>query len=335
MARAGVSAGDLAREPATVASGLLSWARGEPAAAVRETLDASARDQHHRAYTLWVWLGATEDGAPAWALPSRTESAIEFRPRGPATALGRSLAAAIDAGARADALSLHDWDGLLVLAGRDLDPERALSVLTHRHPDDARVRVARLPESVRPSGPLVSLGPLGVERRADGLRGLAAATGVHPVRVALALAEHGQSVESPPAALVGLLREWGCNGTPATAPRTEPSLAIEDDPCPRRRHARRVLRRMLRMKKVGVGHHTEFDHIYRGAAPDERADALTIGEALVRAGLLGEKPSVGQRHVYLRREALPEIHALIERGETSSSGLAAEWTAPPPGRPRG
>ena len=94
---------------------------------------------------------------------------------------------------------------------------------------------------------------------------------------------------------------------------------------------RKVLQRLLRMGKVGAQYHTEFDHLYRGAAPDERRDALAIGQALLRAGLLGEKPSVGQRHVYLAREALPQIHALIERGDTSDPVLAAEWTAPAPG----
>jgi hypothetical protein len=84
------------------------------------------------------------------------------------------------------------------------------------------------------------------------------------------------------------------------------------------------------MGKVGAQYHTEFDHLYRGAAPEDRRDALAVGEALVRASLLGEKPSVGQRHVYLRRDALPAIHALIDRGETSDPGLAAEWTAPAP-----
>src|SRR5207253_11198268 len=106
--------------------------------------------------------------------------------------------------------------------------------------------------------------------------------------------------------------------------------AIEDDPCPRRRHARKVLQRLLRMGKVGSQYHTEFDHLYRGAAPEDRREALEVGEALLRAGLLGEKPSVGQRHVFLRREALPEIHALIDRGHTANPGLAARWTAPAP-----
>ena len=64
---------------------------------------------------------------------------------------------------------------------------------------------------------------------------------------------------------------------------------------------------------------------------DDRRGALEVGEALVRAGLLGEKPSVGQRHVYLRRDSLPDIHALIDRGETRDTVLAGEWTAPGPG----
>jgi len=39
---------------------------------------------------------------------------------------------------------------------------------------------------------------------------------------------------------------------------------------------------------------------------------------------------VGQRHVYLRRDALAQIHALIERGETDAPALTELWTAPPP-----
>ena len=132
-----------------------------------------------------------------------------------------------------------------------------------------------------------------------------------------------------PPEIIDQLRRWGLDGTPP--PPGAPSMAVEDDPCPRRRHARTVLRRLLRMAKVGDQHHTEFDHLYRGAAADDRREALEVGEALVRAGLLGEKPSVGQRHVYLRREALPDIHALIDRGETRDAVLAGEWTAPAPG----
>ena len=40
-----------------------------------------------------------------------------------------------------------------------------------------------------------------------------------------------------------------------------------------------------------------------------------MGEALLAAGLLAEKPSVGQRHVFLNPRRAGDIHALIERGE--------------------
>ena len=94
--------------------------------------------------------------------------------------------------------------------------------------------------------------------------------------------------------------------------------------------ARVVLQRMLRMGKVGPGYHTEFDHFARGAAAHDRRQALEVGEALIRAGMLLEKPSVGQRHISLNVRALPEIHALSERGETSDPQLAELWTAPAP-----
>ena len=81
--------------------------------------------------------------------------------------------------------------------------------------------------------------------------------------------------------------------------------------------------------------HSADDHLYRGAPPDFRHEATEVGEALIRAGLLGSKPSVGQRHVYLRREALPAIHGLIDRAETDSPVLDALWTRPPPRRPGG
>ena len=67
-----------------------------------------------------------------------------------------------------------------------------------------------------------------------------------------------------------------------------------------------------------------LDHLAHGVAPEDRADAYAIGEALLRAGLLGEKPSTGQRHVFLRREALPRIHSLIERAESEFDEREAE-----------
>jgi hypothetical protein len=97
----------------------------------------------------------------------------------------------------------------------------------------------------------------------------------------------------------------------AEEPGVDPAIA--DDPLPRRRAARRMLRRLDGMGKYG-GYHTEFRHLARGFAGHERAIALEVGEALLRAGLLAEKPSVGQRHVSLVAARTSEIRALVERG---------------------
>ena len=90
-------------------------------------------------------------------------------------------------------------------------------------------------------------------------------------------------------------------------------FAIADDPLPRRRAARRMLRRLDGMGKYG-GYHTEFRHLARGFAGHERALALEVGEALLRAGYLTEKPSVGQRHVSLVAARTSDIRTLVERG---------------------
>jgi hypothetical protein len=86
-----------------------------------------------------------------------------------------------------------------------------------------------------------------------------------------------------------------------------------DDPQPARRIARRILQRLNGMGKWG-GYHTDFRHLARGFAGNERALADEVGEALLDAGLLSEKPSVGQRHVYLNPRRAADIHALIEDG---------------------
>jgi hypothetical protein len=87
-----------------------------------------------------------------------------------------------------------------------------------------------------------------------------------------------------------------------------------DDPDPARRVARRILQRLNGMGKWG-GYHTEFAHLARGFAGNDRKLAEAVGEALLEAGLLAEKPSVGQRHVFLNPRRAADIHALIERGE--------------------
>ena len=71
------------------------------------------------------------------------------------------------------------------------------------------------------------------------------------------------------------------------------------------------------------GYHTEFAHLARGFAGNDRALAEAVGEALLAAGLLAEKPSVGQRHVFLNPRRAGDIHALIERGEAPGGSAAA------------
>jgi hypothetical protein len=97
----------------------------------------------------------------------------------------------------------------------------------------------------------------------------------------------------------------------------EPAGAVaraHDDPDPRRRVMRRILQRLDGMGKWG-GYHTAFDHLSRGFAGNERALAYEIGEELLAAGLLEQKPSVGQRHVYLNTRRAGDIRRLIDEGE--------------------
>ena len=322
---------DLSRDPLDAARSLAAWDRGDRDEAVREALGLSKKHLNDRAYAAWIWAGETPDGCPAWIIPVSAQQVRDMAPRRASEVLMRSLRAAVEAGALPDAIGVLDWHGLALLTLPGLDDEIAGLAVAEAFDPPAHGVLVPLPNDVRPDGPDVLLaGPPARMDPADPLSALAEATWSHPLRVALVLAAHGQAMDAPgyPPEIVSEIRRWGLDGSPP--PPDAPSLEVEDDPCPRRRHARTVLRRLLRMGKVGAQYHTEFDHLYRGAAPEDRHDALAIGEALVRAGLLGEKPSVGQRHVYLRRDSLPAIHALIDRGETTDPVLAAEWTAPPP-----
>jgi hypothetical protein len=86
------------------------------------------------------------------------------------------------------------------------------------------------------------------------------------------------------------------------------------DPVPSRRVARRILQRLDGMGKWG-GYHTEFHHLARGFAGNDRALAEAVGEALLDSGLLAEKPSVGQRHVFLNPRRAGDIRRLVDDGE--------------------
>jgi hypothetical protein len=330
MARREVTFADLGRDPEAVARELLTWQRGDPGDAIAQTLAASARETHGKGMTVWVWLGRLADGTALWVLPVSVAHAQAFSPQGPARVLVAVLAAAIDAGADPEDLVLRDWHRWVALEAPGADAELAQLAIAERLPD-ARVRTAPVPDPVTHAPEL----DLGRARATSGLAVLAQSVGAHPVEVAIALAAHGQSpdIAADDTDMARNIRNWGLSGDPLPdEPEDDRAIGIDNDPCPRRRHARRVLQRLLRMGKVGTNYHTAADHLYRGVSADQRHDAMEVGEALIRAGLLGEKPSVGQRHVYLRRDALPQIHALIERGETDAPALTELWTAPPPVR---
>jgi hypothetical protein len=136
----------------------------------------------------------------------------------------------------------------------------------------------------------------------------------HPLRVAEAVARLGGDPVDPVEddALEDLL--------PTVLGTSGESARPHEDPDPARRVARRILQRLSGMGKWG-GYHTEFAHLPRGFAGNDRALAMEVGEAMLKAGLLLEKPSVGQRHVYLNSRRAGDIHRLIDTGQ-APDGLA-------------
>ncbi len=140
----------------------------------------------------------------------------------------------------------------------------------------------------------------------------------HPLRIAEAVARLGgrpadpRSVEEHEEAVYSLLL-GGRDGADGG------HVSPHDDPDPARRVARRILQRLNGMGKWG-GYHTDFAHLARGFAGNERQLAQAVGEALLADGLLAEKPSVGQRHVFLNPRRAADIHRLIETG-TAPPGL--------------
>jgi hypothetical protein len=136
----------------------------------------------------------------------------------------------------------------------------------------------------------------------------------HPLRIAEAVARLGGRPADP--ASVGEHDE----AVLALLGARDAAARPHEDPDPARRIARRILQRLDGMGKWG-GYHTDFAHLARGFAGNDRQLASDVGEALLSAGLLAEKPSVGQRHVFLNPRRAGDIRRLIETGE-EPSGLS-------------
>jgi len=250
---------------------------------------------------------------------------------------GQRLLAAVPVGAElhADAESIGERAWLLVAAvvGALVDLTEPGSPAT---PDDLAVATAEgagglallgYPAPGLDPQTLEELGPLAFEDHAAGIDRLRARALVlpafvlgdvaalreplgaaHPLRIAEAVARLGGrpadpvSVEEHDEAVLALLGARGAAARP------------HEDPDPALRVARRILQRLDGMGKWG-GYHTDFAHLARGFAGNERQLASDVGEALLSAGLLAEKPSVGQRHVFLNPRRAGDIRRLIETGE--------------------
>jgi hypothetical protein len=133
----------------------------------------------------------------------------------------------------------------------------------------------------------------------------------HPLRVAETIARLGGRPEDPRS-----VEEHEDEVLARLQPDAR-AVRPHEDPDPARRIARRILQRLDGMGKWG-GYHTDFAHLARGFAGNERALAQDVGEALLEAGLLAEKPSVGQRHVFLNPRRAAEIRRLIDEGDMPS-----------------
>lgn len=203
--------------------------------------------------------------------------------------------ALVTAGVPPASLGGGEHDGFLLLGGpapADADVELATLALTDTVEGIDRLRAEGLavPAAVLPdSEPLRA--PVGT---------------THPLRVAAEIAAAGGNPTAPDHDVEDAVLAALGDADGVARPH--------DDPDPARRAARRILQRMNGMGKWG-GYHTEFVHLARGFEGNERQRAEAVGEALVAAGLLGEKVSVGQRHVYLDPRRKADIHALMDRGE--------------------
>jgi hypothetical protein len=269
--------------------------------AIKASLGSDAgRVESPRPTGLRCFAAATPEGV-CLALPIRIELLGRGqRPKRLASCVAGALAVAAGLGVpRADSGELDlegaEWNGFVALRVASADPSEVLELLPLSLDEQAAHLDRMEPVAiVVPAGSLDDTEPIEADWLARAelvarLDGYSAATRLDP------------AVLSALEAYRGLLHTGG-------SPDSEHSA--HDDPSPERRVLRRILRRLDGMGKYG-GYHTEFSHLARGFPGHERALALEAGEALLRAGILAEKPSVGQRHVSLVAARTDEIRQLI------------------------
>jgi hypothetical protein len=280
-------------------------------------LDRRRALQEPRPRGLLAYVAVTPDGAVVVG-PVRPEDTRADRGQRLAVTLAAALAQAADLPPPRDgrdlSLEAGRWQGFLAM--RVSTPDGAAAVELY---ELALAEQATALDRLEPVAVVVPEGTL------DDTEPLAAPW--------LWRAEVAARVGGRPAGRLPPELEDALTGYAATREPEEAAQATalaHDDPRPRRRVVRRILRRLDGMGKYG-GYHTEFSHLARGFAGHDRALALAAGEVLLRAGLLDEKPSVGQRHVFLVTARSADIRRLVDSGETDDPVIGAFFAADEPG----
>jgi hypothetical protein len=98
---------------------------------------------------------------------------------------------------------------------------------------------------------------------------------------------------------------------PAEPPRGVSRPApLSEDPNPRRRILRQILRKLFKKGKIGASH-THEDNVYRGVADHEKGIAKEAMDLLYREGLLMPKPTATDPHVSLAADRVAEVRSVI------------------------
>ncbi len=99
----------------------------------------------------------------------------------------------------------------------------------------------------------------------------------------------------------------------------EDANPIADDPNPRRRVMRAMLKKLLKKGKVGASH-THEDNVHRGVADHEKGLAKEAIDLLYREGYFVPKPTTTDPHVSIAPERVAEVKAIIA-GEVQDARL--------------
>jgi hypothetical protein len=102
------------------------------------------------------------------------------------------------------------------------------------------------------------------------------------------------------------------------APR-RPQPPLSQDPNPRRRVLRQMLRKLYKKGKIGASH-THEDNVFRGVPDHDKGVAKELMDLLYRDGFLVPKPTVADPHVSLSSERIEEVKEMIS-GRIASARL--------------